>query len=62
MSGLPLVEEHCANDVFENAIRTYGVVTACEWFGHSSDSEFTMDTVEHLRKQSLRNVGRGDAD
>lgn len=48
---LPLVDEYCPNDVFENAIRTYGVVAACEWFGYTADSEFTKDTETHLRKK-----------
>lgn len=37
------------NDVFEAAILEYGVVAACEWFGHAADSEFTRETVEHFR-------------
>jgi len=43
-----LVKETCPNDVFENAIRTYGIVAACEWFGYSSDSEFTKETIKLL--------------
>lgn len=39
------VEENTSGDVFENAIRTFGVVNACEWFGHRSDSEFTKETI-----------------
>lgn len=42
------VEEIVPNDVFENAIRKFGIVNACEWFGHSSDSEFTKETVAVL--------------
>ena len=45
---MKMVEEKCLNDVFENAIRAYGVVAACEWFGHSPDSDFTKDTIKHL--------------
>lgn len=43
-----LVKENCPNDVFENFLRTYGIVAACEWFGYSSDSEFTKETIKHL--------------
>ena len=32
-------------DEFENAIRKYGAVAACEWFGFVSDSDFTKDTI-----------------
>ena len=32
-------------DEFENAIRKYGVVAACEWFGYESDSYFTKSTI-----------------
>lgn len=43
-----LVKENCPNDVFENFLRTYGIVAACEWFGYSSDSEFTKETIKYL--------------
>ncbi len=46
---LPHVEVRCAGDEFENAIRKFGVVSACEWFGHSPDSEFTAETIKVLR-------------
>lgn len=42
------VEVKVPNDVFENSVRAYGVVSACEWFGHSSDSLFVQDTIEHF--------------
>lgn len=45
---MKLVYEKCPNDIFENAIREYGVVAACEWFGHPADSEFTKETIKHL--------------
>ncbi len=48
MSSAEFVEEKVPNDVFENAIRRYGVVAACEWFGHSSDSRFTSESINHL--------------
>ena len=43
--------ENTPNDVFENAIRKYGVVSACEWFGHQSDSEFTQETIAELNER-----------
>ena len=49
---IPPVEEKCAADIFENAIREIGVVNACEWFGHSSDSDFTAETIDTLRERS----------
>lgn len=48
------------NDAWENTIRAYGVVSACEWFGYSSDSQFTAETINHLRTQS-DDVARGAA-
>jgi hypothetical protein len=45
---MKLVKENCQNDVFENFLRTYGIVAACEWFGYSSDSEFTKETIKYL--------------
>jgi hypothetical protein len=49
---IPPAEVRCPNDEFENMIRKYGVVNACEWFGHSFDSEFTKETVEILLERS----------
>lgn len=49
---IPPVEIKCKMDVFENAIREIGVINACEWFGHSSDSEFTKETIEILMERS----------
>lgn len=49
---IPLVEVKCKADEFENYIREFGVVNACEWFGHSSDSEFTKETIEVLLGRS----------
>lgn len=48
---LSQVEVYCPMDEFENAIRKIGVVAACEWFGYLSDSDFTRDTIQHLRKK-----------
>lgn len=45
---IPKVEVKCQADVFENAIREFGVVAACEWFGHSPDSEFTAESIKVL--------------
>lgn len=39
-------------DAWENTIRAYGVVNACEWFGHAFDSEFTAETIRILRERS----------
>ena len=44
------VDELTPCDAFENAIRKYGIVAACEWFGHYRDSEFTTDTIAHLAR------------
>lgn len=52
--AIPPVDETCPNDVFENAIRAFGPVAACEWFGYSSDSDFTKETVRVLRERSER--------
>lgn len=49
---IPPVEEYCKADEFENYIREFGVVNACEWFGYSSDSEFTKETIELLLERS----------
>lgn len=46
------IEPETPCDVFENAIRDYGVVTACEWFGHVYDSEFTKKTIDVLLERS----------
>lgn len=47
-----LVDERTSGDRFENAIRTYGVLAACEWFGHAADSDFTKETVRILAERS----------
>lgn len=33
---------------FEHVIMRYGIVAACEWFGHDCDSQFTRDTKQHF--------------
>lgn len=45
---LERVVERTTGDRFENAVREFGVVNACEWFGHAADSEFTKETVRLL--------------
>ncbi len=49
---IPPVEVKCKADEFENYIREFGVVNACEWFNHSSNSEFTKETIELLLERS----------
>ena len=44
-------------DAWENTIRAYGVVNACEWFGHHHDSEFTAETIRILLERSDDAVG-----
>ena len=39
-------------DRFEGAIREVGTVAACEWFGHTSDSEFTQETIRVLNERA----------
>ena len=48
---LERVPERVPMDRFENAIREVGVVAACEWFGHRSDSEFTKETHRILAER-----------
>lgn len=45
---IQLVPENTPIDVFENAIRTIGVVAACEWFGYAPDSDFTRIAIAML--------------
>lgn len=52
--AIPSVREEVPIDAFENAIRAIGVVSACEWFGHAPDSEFTAETIRTLRERSAR--------
>lgn len=46
------VEVNCPNDEFENAIRKYGIISACEWFGHEITSKFTQSTIDVLAERS----------
>ena len=52
-ASIPVVE-NCPNDEFENAIRKYGIVAACEWFGYMKDDEFTKSTIEILAERSAK--------
>ena len=49
------------HEMFENAIRRFGVVAACEWFGHTPDSEFTAETIRVLQERSNDLGNRRDA-
>lgn len=49
---IPPVEERVPSNAFDNAIRAFGVVNACEWFGHDPDSKFTAGTIRLLRIRS----------
>lgn len=60
--GWVAVPERTTGDAFENAIRRYGVVAACEWFGHAPHSEFTQETQRVLdeRLRPLPNPPKGE--
>ena len=45
---IPPADVACQMDEFENAVRS-----ACEWFGHAPDSEFTAETIRVLRERSI---------
>lgn len=47
-----LVKVAVPADEFENAIRRFGVVAACEWFDHGPDSEFTKETIHVLEQRA----------
>ena len=51
--------EHAPIDRFENAIREIGISTACEWFGHAPDSEFTRETIKVLNDRLAECMERG---
>jgi hypothetical protein len=55
--ALPLVPDRTEGDVFENAIRRFGVANACAWFGHTYDSEFTLQTIEVLQHRGIEAAG-----
>ena len=47
-----LAEEKVGCDVFENAIRRFGIRAACEYFGHDFNGAFADDTVKLLHIDS----------
>lgn len=49
---IPPVEVKVQADELDNFIRAYGVVNACEWFGHAPNSEFTKDSIAELCRRS----------
>ena len=49
---IPYCKVKCMDDIFENAIRDYGVESACEWFGHNADSDFTKEIIKVLCERS----------
>ncbi len=48
----PQVEVKTPMDEFENAIRKIGITTACEWFGHTKDSAFVEQTINHFERRA----------
>ena len=49
----------CPMDEFENAVRKFGVIAACEWFGHIYDSDFTgwmLDAMENERDVKIGQI------
>ena len=46
------VEIECGMDVFDNAVREFGVTNSCEWFGHEMTSDFQRETIEVLCERS----------
>lgn len=49
-SALAEVKVGC--DIFENAIRQFGIRAACEYFGHDFNGEFADATVKLLHIDS----------
>lgn len=50
-NALPLVEASTGMDLFENAIRRYGVGNFAEYVGGDYRGEFATDQLEHLKTQ-----------
>lgn len=48
-NALPLVDATTAMDVFENAIRVYGVGNFAEYVGADYYGEFATDQLQHLK-------------
>jgi hypothetical protein len=36
---------------FEAAVLEFGIVSACEWFGHESGSQFTKETLDYFERK-----------
>jgi hypothetical protein len=51
-NAIPLIDPKCSSDVFENAIRIFGVGNASEWFGYPFNSSWTDETVQDLLERS----------
>ena len=51
------VVERTQSDAFDNAIRAFGVLNACEWFGHSPHDDegrkFMAETAKVLAERTL---------
>ena len=54
-----LVEERTPADRFENSIREFGVVAACEWFGYPAHSNFTKETARVLNERAAASKATG---
>jgi len=50
--AIPEAPVRCPADMFENAIREFGVEFCCEWFGHDADGDFTKETIRVLCDRS----------
>jgi len=50
-NALPPVEASTGMDVFENAVRRYGVGNFAEYVGGDYRGEFATDQLEHLKAQ-----------
>jgi hypothetical protein len=49
---IPQVVVECEADVFDNAIRKFGVENACEWFGYRACDDFTIGSIRELCERS----------
>lgn len=52
--AIPPAAETVPADRWDNIIREWGVVYACEWFGHHRSSDFTRDTITELLDRSAK--------
>ena len=53
--AIPRAAEIVPADRWDNIIREWGAVYACEWFGYHADSRFTEETVQTLLERSAAN-------